>query len=115
MPYFFSSFQEERVLIPPAGRRRPPSRAEAQAHGAAPSCCVRRRRGPFRRQAALRAASLAGMPRLGYGLRLLEAGSGSRAVTRLPLGADMPKKAGATNKASGNFRGRGRVGRWNAG
>ncbi|CAI9157703.1 unnamed protein product [Rangifer tarandus platyrhynchus] len=39
------------------------------------------------------------MPRLGYGLRLLEAGSGgSRAVTRLPLGADMPKKAGATNK-----------------
>ncbi|XP_070328907.1 UPF0235 protein C15orf40 homolog [Odocoileus virginianus] len=50
-------------------------------------------------QAALRAASLAGMPRLGYSLRLLEAGSGgSRAVTRLPLGADMPKKAGATNK-----------------
>nr|XP_020726197.1 UPF0235 protein C15orf40 homolog isoform X1 [Odocoileus virginianus texanus]XP_020726204.1 UPF0235 protein C15orf40 homolog isoform X1 [Odocoileus virginianus texanus] len=39
------------------------------------------------------------MPRLGYGLRLLEAGSGgSRAVNWLPLGADMPKKAGATNK-----------------
>nr|XP_042091066.1 UPF0235 protein C15orf40 homolog isoform X2 [Ovis aries] len=35
---------------------------------------------------------------LGYGLRLLEAGSGSRPVTRLPLGADMPKKGGATNK-----------------
>ncbi|XP_055411977.1 UPF0235 protein C15orf40 homolog [Bubalus kerabau] len=50
---------------------------------------MRRRRGLFRR--------LAGMPLLGYGLRLLEAGSGSRAVTRLPLG-DMPKKCGATNK-----------------
>ena len=67
---------------------------------------MRRRRGLFRR--------LAGMQLLGYGLRLLEAGSGSRAVTRLPLG-DMPKKCGATNKASGNSRGRGRVGRRNAG
>ena len=89
-----------------ARRRRPRARAEAQANGATRRCCMRRRRGLFRR--------LAGMPLLGYGLRLLEAGSGSRAVTRLPLG-DMPKKCGATNKASGNSCGRGRVGRRNAG
>ncbi|XDC64369.1 hypothetical protein R6Z07M_015551 [Ovis aries] len=72
------------------GRRRSRARAEAQANGAAPRCCVRTRRGLFRR--------LPGMRLLGYGLRLLEAGSGSRPVTRLPLGADMPKKGGATNK-----------------
>ncbi|XP_036909422.1 UPF0235 protein C15orf40 homolog [Sturnira hondurensis] len=38
------------------------------------------------------------MLRLGSGLRLIEAGLGARACARLPAGAEMPKKAGATSK-----------------
>ncbi|XP_057585788.1 UPF0235 protein C15orf40 homolog [Hippopotamus amphibius kiboko] len=38
------------------------------------------------------------MLRLGCGLRYLGAGPGAAAAARLPLGADMPKKPGATNK-----------------
>lgn len=44
--------------------------------------------------------SPAGMLRLGRGLRRLLSARGARASAGLPLGAEMPKKAGATNKAS---------------
>lgn len=49
----------------------------------------------------------AGMLRLGRGLRRLGSGRGAGDSGRLPLSAEMPKKAGATNKASGKPRGRG--------
>uniref|UniRef100_A0A8D1BTG7 Uncharacterized protein n=1 Tax=Sus scrofa TaxID=9823 RepID=A0A8D1BTG7_PIG len=38
------------------------------------------------------------MLRLRCGLRQFPAGAGTRAAASLPLGAEMPKKAGATNK-----------------
>ncbi|XP_026366337.1 UPF0235 protein C15orf40 homolog isoform X1 [Ursus maritimus] len=38
------------------------------------------------------------MLRLGRGLRQLVSGRGARTSARLPFGAEMPKKAGATNK-----------------
>ncbi|XP_023973174.1 UPF0235 protein C15orf40 homolog [Physeter macrocephalus] len=38
------------------------------------------------------------MLRLGCGLRQLGTGPGTRAAARLPLGTEMPKKAGAMNK-----------------
>ena len=39
-----------------------------------------------------------GMLHRGFGLRQLRAGPGAGAPSRLPVGAKMPKKAGATNK-----------------
>ncbi|KAM9091096.1 UPF0235 protein C15orf40 homolog isoform 1-T1 [Megaptera novaeangliae] len=38
------------------------------------------------------------MLRFGSGVRKLGTGPGARAAARLPLGTEMPKKAGATNK-----------------
>ncbi|XP_072806981.1 UPF0235 protein C15orf40 homolog isoform X2 [Vicugna pacos] len=51
------------------------------------------------------------MLRSGCALRQLRAGRAAPAAARLPLGAEMPKKAGATNKASGKSGGGRRVGR----
>lgn len=50
------------------------------------------------------------MLRLGCAFRAFGAGPGARASVRLPAGAEMPRKAGATNKAGSKSRGNGGVG-----
>jgi hypothetical protein len=67
---------------------------------------VRRRRSPSG-PGRLRAVAPLGMLRLGFGLRLVGAGPGAPVSARLPSGAEMPKRAGATTKASGKSRGGG--------
>ncbi|KAL0619013.1 UPF0235 protein C15orf40 [Plecturocebus cupreus] len=86
--------------LAPAGRKVSPSGQSGCAARWGRSCPL-----PAQVQRAVPAPRRTGMLRLYRGLRKVGAEPGSWGSARLRLAAEMPKKAGATTKASGGSRG----------